>query len=284
MDLLKPHIHDIGGLQVRRLLPAATRKMVGPFIFFDHFGPVAFAPGHGMDVRPHPHIGLATVSYLFEGAIVHRDSLGCVQRIVPGDVNWMTAGSGIVHSERTAAEDRLHASRLHGVQTWVALPLNHEGTAPAFSHHPAETLPRISRSGVQMRLIAGRAFGERAPATTFSDMFYLAADMTQGAELQLAEEHEERAVYVVEGELAVGDTVLPAHQLALLPARGTVALRAVTGASLLLFGGARMDGERHIWWNFVASSRDLIEGAKADWRAQRFPAIPGESEFIPLPE
>jgi redox-sensitive bicupin YhaK (pirin superfamily) len=283
MTQLKPHTKDIGGLEVRRLLPAHPHQMVGPFIFFDHMGPAEFAPGQGIDVRPHPHIGLATVTYLFEGAIMHRDSLGCVQRIEPGAVNWMTAGSGIVHSERTDPADRVTGARLHGIQTWIALPRAHEQTAPAFSHHPQSSLPVITQTGVEMRLIVGSAFGKKAPTPAFSEIFYLAAEMDAEAAFELPPEHEERAVYVVEGSVQVGGAALAPLHMAVLPAGAAVKIEAASAARLMLLGGAKMDGERHIWWNFVASSRELIEDAKARWREQRFAAVPGETEFIPLP-
>lgn len=280
---LKPHTKDIGGLEVRRLLPARPPQMVGPFIFFDHMGPAEFAPGQGMDVRPHPHIGLATVTYLFEGAIMHRDSLGCVQRIEPGAVNWMTAGSGIVHSERSDPADRATGARLHGIQTWIALPKAHEQTAPAFSHHPKSSLPVITQTGVEMRLIVGSAFGKKSPTPTFSEIFYLAVEMDAEAAFELPPEHEERAVYVVEGGVQVGGAPLAPLHMAVLPAGAAVKIEAATAARLMLLGGAKMDGERHIWWNFVASSRELIEDAKMRWREQRFAAVPGETGFIPLP-
>jgi len=284
MILLQPHLRDLGEFRVRRLLPAFPNKMVGPFIFFDHFGPVTFERGKGADVRPHPHIGLATVTYLFEGAMLHRDSLGSIQRIEPGDVNWMTAGRGIVHSERTPADERSGGQRLHGLQTWVALPLDHERGDPSFSHHPKSTLPRIEFPGVRMQLLAGSAFGKRAPTPTFSPIFYVAVEMEEGAELDLPPEHEERGVYAIEGELAAGDATLSLHHLAVLPAGETVRIRALKPSRLALLGGAKMDGDRLIWWNFVASSRDLIDAASARWRAQDYPPVPGETEFIPLPE
>ena len=283
-QVLKPHTRDLGDFEVRRLLPGFPTRMVGPFIFFDHMGPKRFAPGQGIDVRPHPHIGLATVTYLFEGEILHRDSLGSVQRIEPGDVNWMTAGRGIVHSERTAPEDRAIGRNLHGIQSWVALPQEHESADPSFSHHPKSSLPLVTLPGVQMRLIAGTAFGKRAPTPTFSEMFYLGTELETGAGFELPAEHEERAVYVVEGDVRIaGGTVEPFH-LAVLNGDRPVEIRAATPARLMLLGGARMDGDRHIWWNFVASSRQLIEDAKARWREQDFPAVPGETEFIPLPD
>lgn len=282
--ILKPHVKDLGGFEVRRLLPAFPQKMVGPFIFFDHMGPARFPAGGGIDVRPHPHIGLATVTYLFEGAILHRDSLGTVQRIAPGDVNWMTAGGGIVHSERTGSEDRSAGSALHGIQTWVALPQQDEQTAPGFSHHPRDTLPVIAEPGVEMRLIAGSAWGRRAPATVYSAMFYIAAAMEAGARLVLPPEHEERGVYVVEGEVRVAGAPLAPLHAAVLAAGRPVEIAAASPARIMLFGGAKMDSDRHIWWNFVASSRELIEEAKQRWRERRFPPVPDETEFIPLPE
>jgi redox-sensitive bicupin YhaK (pirin superfamily) len=284
MLILNPHARDLGGFTVQRLLPAFPTKMIGPFIFFDHFGPIAFAPGEGADVRPHPHIGLATVTYLFEGEMIHRDSLGSVQTIEPGAVNWMTAGRGIVHSERTPPETRVRAHRMHGVQTWVALPKDREMAEPSFSHQPKATLPEIVRPGVTMRLLAGAAFGEQAPTPIFSPMFYLAVEMEPGAAIELPPEHEQRGVYAVDREVLVAGEALPAQHCAVLAEEATVRLEATTGARVMLFGGAGMDGDRKIWWNFVASSRALIDAASERWREQRFPPIPGETEFIPLPE
>jgi redox-sensitive bicupin YhaK (pirin superfamily) len=283
-DLLKPHVKDLGGFTVKRVLPGHPHKMVGPFIFFDHMGPARFEPGHGIEVRPHPHIGLATVTYLFDGTIMHRDSLGSVQPINPGDVNWMTAGRGIAHSERTPQELRDTGSPLHGIQTWVALPIEHEMTAPEFAHHPAATLPIIDMPGLQMRLIAGTAFGQRAPARTFSEMFYIAAEAKAGALLPLPDEHEERAVYAVEGELIVNGVPLPPHHMAVLAPGEAARVEARTDARVMLLGGRAMDGDRFIWWNFVASSREAIADAKQRWRAQEFGAIPDETEWIPLPD
>jgi len=282
--ILKPHTKDLGGFEVRRLLPAFPHKMVGPFIFFDHMGPARFPPGQGVDVRPHPHIGLATVTYLFEGALLHRDSLGTVQRIEPGDVNWMTAGRGIVHSERTPQDDRAAGARLHGIQTWVALPLKDERCDPGFTHLPKSALPVVSDTGVHMHVIAGTAFGKRAPTPVFSDTLYVAVTLAAGHRIDLAPEHEERGVYVVSGDVtAAGSPVAPLHA-AVLPAGGPVEIKAASPARLMLFGGARTDGDRIIWWNLVASSRELIEEAKQRWREQRFAAVPDETEFIPLPE
>ncbi len=283
--ILNPHVRDLGnGFMVQRLLPSLPHKMVGPFIFFDHFGPVDFAPGQGIDVRPHPHIGLATVTYLFEGSQMHRDSAGSVQRIEPGDVNWMTAGIGIVHSERSTPEDRAAGHRLHGLQTWVALPKAHEQREPSFSHHAKAELPMIASRGVTMRLIAGTAFGQRAPTPTYSPIFYVAVDMAAGASLELPPEHEERAVYAVAGDLRVAGEALPLRHMAVLEPSATVRIDAVSASRCMLLGGAKMDGDRLIWWNFVASSRELLDAASERWRAQGFPPVPGETEFIPLPE
>jgi len=283
ITLLEPHTKDLGGFEVRRLLPGFPRKMVGPFVFFDHMGPVRFAPGLGVEVRPHPHIGLATVTYLFEGAIMHRDSLGTVQRIEPGDVNWMVAGAGIVHSERSSPEDRAAGAPLHGIQTWLALPLAHERTGPAFSHHPNATLPLVAGQGTEMRVVAGHAWGKRSPVPTYSDVLYVAAQMNAGSRIDLPPEHEERGVYLVEGEVTLDGAPLEGRHMAVLEEGRTATIAAVTAARVMLLGGAKMDGDRHIWWNFVASSREAIEEAKTRWRDGRFAPVPGETEFIPLP-
>jgi redox-sensitive bicupin YhaK (pirin superfamily) len=285
LQILKSHARDLGGgLIVSRVLPGHPQQMVGPFIFFDQMGPMTAAPGQNVDVRPHPHIGLATVTWLFEGEMIHRDSLGVVQPIAPGDVNWMTAGRGIAHSERGDPGLRKSARRMFGIQSWVALPKAHEDDAPAFSHHPAASLPKIRLPGVEMRLIAGDAFGEKSPATTFSPMFYLAAELESGATLTLPPEHEERGVYLVQGSIAVAGELLPEKSLAYLPQGKPIEINAKTQSRVMLLGGEKMDGERFIWWNFVASSKQRIEDAKQRWREQRFAAIPGETEFIPLPE
>ena len=283
-QILKPKPRDIGAFSVRRVLPAFPKQMVGPFIFFDHMGPEALAPGGGLDVRPHPHIGLATVTYLFEGEIVHRDSLGVVQSIRPGDVNWMTAGRGIVHSERTPEALRAQGSRIHGIQTWVALPHGHEEAAPAFVHHPAATLPVIELPGATVRVIAGQALGARSPVAVFSDTLYAAAELAPGATLVLGPEHEERAVYLVQGVASIAGETLEPGQMALLGAGGDAQIRASAASTVMLVGGAKMDGPRFIWWNFVSSSKERIEQAKADWRDQRFAPVPGETERIPLPD
>ncbi|SDG83201.1 pirin family protein [Paraburkholderia phenazinium] len=282
--VLKPHLRDVGNLTVRRVLPAMAARLIGPFIFFDHMGPATLAPGVGLDVRPHPHIGLATVTYLFEGAIMHRDSIGSEQKIVPGDVNWMTAGRGIVHSERTPDADRATGQTMHGIQTWVALPLDHEDVEPSFEHHPAATLPEIERNGVTLRVIAGTAFGQTAPVTTFSGTLYVAAHFTPGSAFALEPEHEERGVYLVEGDLEIDGTPLEAGQMAVLALDETVTLASSNGATVMVLGGEKLDGERFIEWNFVASSREKIEQAKLAWTNQEMGHVPGESEWIPLPE
>ena len=285
--LIEGRAHELGpGFSVRRVLPSVKRRTVGPFIFFDHFGPMTVPPGgDGMEVRPHPHIGLATVSYLFEGGIFHRDSLGYAQPIRPGDVNWMTAGSGIAHSERTEPEMRRTGFTMHGIQTWVALPRSQEETAPAFEHVEAARLPAWQEGGVSMRLIVGTYAGRTAPTTHFSPIFYVAAEMPAAAKISVSPEHAERAVYVAEGDAALGDRLLTVGDLAVLAPGAAVDLVAgAAGAKLMLLGGAPLDGPRHIWWNFVSSSKERIEQAKADWRDGRFAKVPGDPEFIPLPE
>ncbi|MEX3956844.1 pirin family protein [Trinickia sp. EG282A] len=282
--ILKPSERDVGGVTVRRVLPAMAARLVGPFIFFDHMGPASFTPGASLDVRPHPHIGLATVTYLFEGAMMHRDSIGSVQKIVPGDVNWMTAGRGIVHSERTPEDERSHNHVLHGIQTWVALPLEHEEAEPSFEHHAAATLPHLERNGVRLDVIAGTAFGARSPVTTFSPTLYVAARFSAGSALALEPEHEERGVYLVDGDLSLDGEPLPAGRMAVLVEGETPTLASATGATVMVLGGAKLEGERFIEWNFVASTRERIERAKAAWTEQAMGKIPGETEWIPLPE
>jgi redox-sensitive bicupin YhaK (pirin superfamily) len=284
--VIVPRAHDLGGFEVRRALPAKERQMVGPFIFFDQMGPGEFFIGQGLDVRPHPHIGLATVTYLFEGEILHRDSLGSAQPIRPGDVNWMTAGRGIAHSERTDPAQRVHDNRLFGIQSWVALPKPREEAEPAFVHHPSATLPMAEADGMRLRLIAGTGWGLTAPVATASPLFYADAALAPGAVLPLPEEHEERGAYVVSGAVEVAGTRFEAGRMLLFRAGDRLALRSgPDGARLLLLGGAAMDGPRFIFWNFVSSSRERIEQAKADWKAGRFGKVPGdEHEFIPLPE
>jgi len=281
--LLKPHVRDLGDFTVRRLLPAAATQTVGPFIFFDHMGPVQLPPGQGADVRPHPHIGLATVTYMFDGEILHRDSLGSEQLIRPGDVNWMTAGKGIAHSERSPESVRKEGARLHGIQTWVALPKAHEQDAPSFFHHPADTLPHIERPGVRMTVIAGDAFGQVSPVKVFSRTLYVAIELEAGASVEIPAEHAERGIYPVDGSVLLdGDPLLPEHLVVLTPGV-TVTLSADAPSRVMLLGGDPNDGHRFIYWNFVASSKEAIEAAAARWEADEFPRVPGETERIPLP-
>jgi hypothetical protein len=279
--------HDLGdGFFVTRLLPQMARRSIGPFVFFDYFGPVEFAPGKGIDVRPHPHIGLATVTYLFDGAQIHRDTLGTVQEIRPGDVNWMTAGRGIAHSERTGAEVRATGHRMHGIQSWVGLPQTDEEAPPEFQHFGVADLPEREDKNVTLRLIAGTAFGLTSPVRTFSPIFYADARFAPGGALHYAAEHEERAFLVIEGEVQTGGVEVhgPGAMLA-LEKDEEVTLYADAPARVMLLGGARLEGERHIWWNFVSSSKDRIERAKQEWRDGKFGLIPGDDkEFIPLPE
>ncbi len=275
---------DLGGFTVRRVLPAVARRRVGPFVFFDHMGPVALPTGEGLDVRPHPHIALATVTYLFEGEILHKDSLGSVQPIRAGDVNWMLAGRGIAHSERSSAEERQRGVRLHGIQSWVALPLEHEEDAPSFDHHPASTIPRVQRDGVRLDVIAGTAFGEKSPVRVLSPTLYVHALFDRGAKLTLGAEHVERAVCVAVGTVTCDGRVLHEGSLAVLTEGAAVEIAASENARVMILGGARLEGERHVWWNFVSSSRERIERAKDDWRNGRFAKVPGETEFIPLPD
>lgn len=286
---------DLGdGFVVRRLLPAAPLRTVGPFVFFDHFGPVDFPPGQGMDVRPHPHIGLATLTWLFDGAIRHRDSLGSVLDIEPGAVNWMIAGRGIVHSERTPPPLRERGQRLHGIQTWMALPLADEAMAPAFVHVPADRLPHRQADGVDARVVAGDAWGLRSPVPVRSRTLYLSLRMAAGASLELPADHPERAVYCAQGRLAVAGVTLSAGELLALPP-GPVALAAGTESLAVVVGGEPLDiGEensarqpRHLRWNFVASRQADIDAATAAWQVgdeARFPAVPGESDRIPWPD
>ena len=284
--LIEGRLHDLGdGFTVRRMLPVLQARHVGPLVFFDHMGPATFAPGSGMDVRPHPHIGLATVSWLFDGAIRHRDSIGSVTDIRPGEVNWMTAGRGIVHSERTPPDERRDGQALHGVQIWVALPQVDAEIAPEFHHHERDALPTISQPGMEAVLIAGSAYGQQSPVKVFAPMFLLEVHLAAGAELALPQEHVERGVFVVDGAVRWGELELAAAQMAVQTGPSAPSLRANEASRLLLFGGAPLDGERHLWWNFVASTKERIEQAKLDWKAQRWGKVAGdEDEFIPLPE
>jgi redox-sensitive bicupin YhaK (pirin superfamily) len=283
--VIVPRARDLGGFEVRRALPAAGKQMVGPFIFFDQFGPVLMKAGQGIDVRPHPHIGLSTVTWLFDGAIYHRDSLGSSQSIAPGELNWMTAGKGIVHSERTAASDLARDRNVFGIQSWVALPKQHEETAPDFEHVAMEQLPLIGDKGITARVVAGSIYGATSPVKTHSDLFYADVQMLAGSALPLPVEHEERAVYVAEGEIEVAGQHFAAGRLLVFRPGDAITLRAVLNARVMLLGGEPMDGPRHIWWNFVSSSKDRIEAAKDDWKRARFGIVPGdEADFIPLPD
>ena len=282
--VIVPRPRDIGGFEVRRLLPSAERRSVGPFVFFDQMGPAELAPGAGIDVRPHPHIGLATVTYLFAGSIVHRDSLGSVQTIEPGAVNWMTAGRGIVHSERSDSELRKQRQKLYGIQIWVALPKRHEETDPDFTHYGAASLPVIEGDGKTVRVIAGSLFGKTAPVKTFSTLFYADATLQPGGSLVLDNRHAERAIYLLEGTLEISGQQFESGRLLVFSSSDSILVKATSAARLLLLGGEPLDGPRYLWWNFVASSRERIEQAKADWQAGRFAPVPGEREFIPLPE
>jgi hypothetical protein len=279
-----PRIHDLGGFTVGRVLPNAKCRSVGPFVFFDHIGPAMLRGQQPIAVRPHPHIGLATVTYLWEGSMMHRDSLGSVQEIQPGDVNWMTAGRGIVHSERTPERLRGVDQPFHGLQTWVALPLAHEDANPSYSQHPKATLPVRENAGVAMTVVAGHAFGLRSPVQVMSETLYVSIDLAAGATLRIPSEHAERALYPVSGELQLDGESLPLNTLALLDPGSEPMLHAVLASRVMLLGGAPLDGPRFVWWNFVASSRERIEQAKSDWREGRFASVPGETEFIPLPD
>jgi redox-sensitive bicupin YhaK (pirin superfamily) len=279
---IQPRVRSLGEFDVRRVLPAAKRRMVGPFVFLDHMGPAVFPPGHGIAVRPHPHIGLATITYLFEGEIMHRDSLGCRQLIQAGAVNLMTAGRGIVHSER-ASDDLDRTSRLHGIQSWIALPLELEEMEPTFLHYPAESLPERVVDGCTVRVIMGSAYGMHSPVLTYSPTLYAAATLPAGGELTVLDEAQERAVYVVAGRVAIGAEVYAEGTLAVLREGVKAPLEAETDARVIVVGGAPV-GPRHIWWNFVSSSEARIERAKSDWAEMRMGSVPDDPEFIPLPE
>ena len=278
---------DVGGFLVRRALPSVQQKLVGPFIFYDHLCRVDFASGQGLDVRPHPHIGLATVTYLFEGAFLHRDSLGYAQLIRPGDVNWMIAGRGIAHSERTPPELRQRGGPLHGIQCWVALPLEYEEIEPSFMHHAGSTIPRVTRPGAQLTVIAGTAYGAKSPVKVLSPTLYVHAQLAAGATLEVDAEHAERAVYVVSGAVSLeqGGHEYTEGTLLVLPSQQPVNLVARVAANVMLLGGAPLEGARHIYWNFVSSSLERLEKAKQNWQSGGFGKVPGdEHESIPLPE
>jgi redox-sensitive bicupin YhaK (pirin superfamily) len=280
--VISPASKDLGGFRVRRALPSVQRQMVGPFIFLDHLGPARFEAGTGIDVRPHPHIGLATLTYLVEGGIRHRDSVGSDREIVPGDVNWMTAGRGIAHSERSGV-DRAVSRMMTGLQCWVALPKTHEESAPGFFNHPGSTLPVLRDGGVSLRMIVGTGYGIVSPVATASSTVYADVTMDAGSSLPLPNEHAERGIYILDGSVSVTGESYGPQQLLIFRPGDAVTIRAVTATRLVILGGEPMDGPRHIWWNFVHSSKDRIEAAKADWRAGRFAVVPGDDEFIPLP-
>ncbi|MCB1494570.1 MAG: pirin family protein [Bauldia sp.] len=280
-----PRTKDLGGFTVGRVLPAIERRMVGPFILMDQAGPAEILMTEKFDVRPHPHIGLATVTYIHDGAFVHRDSIGNEQTILPGEVNWMTAGSGIAHSERGPREFRGERHKLFGFQTWVALPREHEEAAPTFTHHGRDALPVFGGDGATVRLIVGSLYGERSPVETFSDMFYADVTLEAGARLPIDAGHEERAAYVVEGAIEVGGDRFDATRLVVFKPGDSLVVRALAPTRLMLLGGEAMDGPRHIWWNFVSSSKERIEEAKNDWKLGRFDKVFGdEEEFIPMPD
>ena len=283
-QILTPHVKDLGEFNARRSLPHDEVTTVGPFIFFDHLGPAVFPPGKGVDVRPHPHINLATVTYLLEGSLLHRDSLGIVQEIHPGAVNWMSAGKGIVHSERSPQSDRDNESTLHAIQTWVALPEADEETEPWFHHYPTEDIPTWTENGVTITLIAGSAWGRTSPVKVSSKIIYLDLSFAPGAKITLPGDRDlERAIYSITEGLLVDGKELEQHRLALLSAEGEVEISANTQARCTIIGGESL-GERHKWWNFVSSSEERIEQAKRDWQNKKFPQVRGETEFIPLPD
>jgi redox-sensitive bicupin YhaK (pirin superfamily) len=283
--VIVPRTTDLGDFEVRRALPSAQRRMVGPFVFLDEMGPAEFRAGTGVDVRPHPHIGLATVTYLFDGEITHRDSLGTFVAIRPGEVNWMTAGRGIVHSERTAPERRVSGDKLHGLQCWVALPADKEEIEPSFFHRSADDLPLLTDRGFTARVVAGQAFGARSPVVTASDTVFADVVMEAGATIPLDPDYEERAIYIVDGEIEIAGDRFTGPRLLVFRPGDRITVRAVTASHIAILGGAALEGPRHIWWNFVSSRKDRIEQAKEDWKAARFDIVPGdETEFIPLPE
>ncbi|MDQ0314364.1 pirin family protein [Amorphus orientalis] len=282
--VIVPRARDIGSFEVRRALPSAKRQMVGPFIFFDQMGPADMPVGEGLDVRPHPHIGLATVTYLFDGEIMHRDSLGTVQAIRPGEVNWMTAGKGIAHSERSPGEERLKGPHMLGLQLWVALPKDAEETDPAFFHHTGDDLPTLDADGKRVRVMIGSLYGLSASVKTYSDTIYADVALDAGAQLPLDTGAEERAIYVMSGDIEIGGERYEPGRLIVFHPRHAATILARTATRLVIVGGESMDGPRHIWWNFVSSSKERIEDAKADWKAGRFAPVPGEHELIPLPE
>ena len=279
--VIEPKLADLGEFSVRRALPSSQRRKVGPFVFFDHMDPAEFPPGRGIAVRPHPHIGIATITYLFEGQIMHRDSLGYTQPIRAGAVNLMTAGRGIVHSER-AGDDLDETSHLHGIQSWIALPEKDEERDPDFVHYPAAELPRIELPGAKLTLIMGEAFGQKSPVTAYSRTLYIDCQLEDGAELTLPEDEQELAVYIVEGAALVEGERYAAGVMAVACPGKAVVLRAEEASRVMVIGGDSL-AERHMFWNFVHSTPERIERAKSDWREGRFEMVPGDDEFIPLP-
>jgi hypothetical protein len=283
--VIVPRLRDVGAFKVRRALPAAGRQMVGPFIFLDHVGPGEMISSESFDVRPHPHIGLATVTYILDGSIVHRDSIGSEQPINPGDVNWMTAGKGIAHSERAPKGSLGKKVRVHGFQTWVALPKRSEEADPSFVHRGKGDLPVIAGDGATVRLAVGSLYGETAPVDTFTEMFLADAVLEAGARLPLDPSHEERSAYIAEGTVEIGGDTFDEGRLVVFKPGDGMTVTAKTQARLILLGGEPMDGPRHIWWNFVSSSKERIEQAKQDWKSGRFDKVFGDEEdFIPLPD
>jgi hypothetical protein len=283
-QVIVPRSIDLGDFRVHRALPSAEPRMVGPFILFDHAGPAVLRAGNGVDVRPHPHIGLATVTYLFDGEVLHRDSLGTAMPIQPGAVNLMIAGRGIVHSERSVPERRASGDKLHGLQLWVALPAASEEAAPVFAHTSAADIPELSENGMTLRVILGTMHRLRSPAATSWDTLFADAHLKAGTGLPVDAEHEERAIYVLAGDIEIGGEQYGPEQLLVLRPGDPVFVRAVSDTHIAVIGGAAMDGPRHIWWNFVSSRKERIEAAKADWKAGRFDVVPGDTvEFIPLP-
>jgi len=283
--VIVPRTRDLGdGFEVRRVLPSEERRTVGPFVFFDQMGPTVLRAGTGLDVRPHPHIGLATVTYLLDGEILHRDSLGTVQPIRPGEVNWMTAGRGIVHSERTPPELRTTGTRLFGIQTWIGLPNDREEVEPSFVHHAESALPMLEGDGKHVRVIAGEFQGARSPLAVFSETLYADAALAAGARLEVPPDYPERAIYIAEGRIAIAGDPFEAGRMLVFSPGDAILVDAIAQARCLLLGGEPLDGPRHLWWNFVSSSVERIDQAKADWREGRFPRVPDETEFIPLPE
>ncbi len=286
LDLvIVPRVRDLGdGFAVRRALPHGRRQMVGPFIFFDQMGPVQFIAGKGMDVRPHPHIGLATVTYLFDGRIMHRDSEGNIQEIMPGAMNLMTAGRGIAHSERTPDLQRRDGQNMLGIQSWIALPRAQEEIAPSFQHFEASRLPVVSDNGLSARIIAGKAFGKTSPVDMISEWFYVEVMLEAGRSAPLDADHEERAIYVVDGEVEISGDRFGGPRLLVFRPGDRITVRATSNSRMMFLGGSALEGPRHIWWNFVSSSKERIEQAKQDWKTGRFAPVPDETEFIPLPE